>query len=129
MYVICKVYFNGMKALTIQRQLILFNLYVLWTCFSGNSLSSCTFKDNKVFDFCVIIFSRYILVQINNGNTRTVCKIYSKLTIKTSERRQWRRSGKQYWHRKTIKTAIFHFSHGRLFQTIQLSNTKLSYSH
>ena len=29
----------------------------------------------------------------NNGNTRTMCEIYSKLTIKTPERDHWRRSG------------------------------------
>ena len=33
------------------------------------------------------------LLQVNNRNTRTRCEIYSKLTIKTPERRQWRRSG------------------------------------
>ena len=29
----------------------------------------------------------------NNRNTRLKCEIYSKLTIKTPERRQWRSSG------------------------------------
>ena len=29
----------------------------------------------------------------NNGNTRTICKVCSKLTIKSIERRQWHRSG------------------------------------
>ena len=29
----------------------------------------------------------------NNRNTRIKCEIYSKLTIKTPERRQWRSSG------------------------------------
>ena len=33
------------------------------------------------------------LLKVNNRNTRTRCEICSKLTIKTSERRQWRRSG------------------------------------
>ena len=33
------------------------------------------------------------LPKVNNRNTRTRCEIYSKLTIKTPERRQWRRSG------------------------------------
>ena len=33
------------------------------------------------------------MFQVNNRNTRIKCKIYSKLTIKTPERRQWRRSG------------------------------------
>ena len=33
------------------------------------------------------------LLKVNNKNTRTRCEICSKLTIKTSERYQWRRSG------------------------------------
>ena len=33
------------------------------------------------------------LLKVNNGNTKTRCEIYSKLTIKTSERDNWRRSG------------------------------------
>ena len=33
------------------------------------------------------------MFKVNNRNTRTRCKICSKLTIKTPERRQWRRSG------------------------------------
>ena len=33
------------------------------------------------------------LLKVNNRNTRTRCKICSELTIKTPERRHWRRSG------------------------------------
>ena len=33
------------------------------------------------------------MFKVNNGNTRTRCEICSKLTIITSERRQWHRSG------------------------------------
>ena len=33
------------------------------------------------------------LLKVNNRNTRTMCVIWSKLTINTLERRQWRRSG------------------------------------
>ena len=35
------------------------------------------------------------LLKVNNRNTRTRCEVFSKLTIKTTERRQcqWRRSG------------------------------------
>ena len=33
------------------------------------------------------------LLKVGNRNTRTRCQICSKLTIKTPERRQWRRSG------------------------------------
>ena len=43
------------------------------------------------------------LLKVNNRNTRTRCKICSKLT-KTPERRQWRRSG-------DFIVNIEHFSH------------------
>ena len=33
------------------------------------------------------------LLKVSNKNTRTRCETCSKLTIKTPERRQWRRSG------------------------------------
>ena len=33
------------------------------------------------------------MFKVNNRNTRTRCEICSKLTIKTPERWQWRRSG------------------------------------
>ena len=33
------------------------------------------------------------LFKVNNKNTRKRCEINSKLTIKTPERRQWRRLG------------------------------------
>ena len=33
------------------------------------------------------------LLKVNNRNTRTRCEICSKITIKTPERRHWRRSG------------------------------------
>ena len=33
------------------------------------------------------------MLNVNNRNTRTRCEIYSKLAIKTPERRHWRRSG------------------------------------
>ena len=33
------------------------------------------------------------LFKVYNGNTRTICEIWSKLTIKIPKRRHWRRSG------------------------------------
>ena len=33
------------------------------------------------------------MFKVNNRNTRTWCEICSKLTIKKTERRHWRRSG------------------------------------
>ena len=50
-------------------------------------------KNNiKTLQQCNISVGNYMF-KINNRNTRTRCEICSKLTIKTLERRQWRRSG------------------------------------
>ena len=43
--------------------------------------------------FVYVIPAGNDMFKINNRNTRTRCKICSKLTIKTPQRRQWRRSG------------------------------------
>ena len=45
-----------------------------------------TSHDKRIVDIPAGIY----LLKVNNGNTRTRCKICSKLTIKTPERRQWR---------------------------------------
>ena len=37
--------------------------------------------------------ARNYMFNVSNRSTRTRCEICSKLTIKTPERRQWRRSG------------------------------------
>ena len=37
--------------------------------------------------------NRHYMFKVNNRNTRLRCEICSKLTTKTPERRQWRRSG------------------------------------
>ena len=37
--------------------------------------------------------AKICVFNVNNRNIRNGCEIFSKLTIKTSERRQWRRSG------------------------------------
>ena len=44
---------------------------------------------HKLFCFPAAIY----LLTVNNRNPRTRCEICSKLTIKTPERRHWRRSG------------------------------------
>ena len=56
-------------------------------------VSSKSRKTQKYSYFCYIFPDGIYLLKINNRNTRTRCEICSKLTIKTSERRQWRRSG------------------------------------
>ena len=40
----------------------------------------------------VLVSAGIYLLKVNNKNTRTRYEIYSKLTIKTPEERQWRRS-------------------------------------
>ena len=39
-----------------------------------------------------LFFQNFAYYKVNNRNTRTRCKIYSKLTMKTPERCQWGRS-------------------------------------
>ena len=41
---------------------------------------------------CHVIAVGIYLLKVSNGNTRTRCEICLKLTIKTPERRYWRRS-------------------------------------
>ena len=48
--------------------------------------------------FLLLVTSKYnpagiYLQKVDNRNTRTRCEICLKLTIKTAERRYWRRSG------------------------------------
>ena len=50
------------------------------------------------------------LLSVNNRNIRTSCNICSKLSIKTPERRQWRRSG----------AFIVHFIHLVLLLTLDM---------
>ena len=45
------------------------------------------------FAFQLFIPAGIYLLKVNNRNTTTRCEICLKLTIKTPERRQWRRSG------------------------------------
>ena len=87
----------------------LFLIFVLRVCIctQQNSTSCLLYKLYFIsaFSCCVnalyiFILSRYYIVpagiyllKVNNRNTRTRCKICLKLTIKTPERRHWRRSG------------------------------------
>ena len=54
-----------------------------------------TVKDKFLFHFFTINNNPagICLLKVNNRSTRTRCEICSKLTIKTPERHQWRRSG------------------------------------
>ena len=52
-------------------------------------LKTAMFRFSNIFRVPADIYMH----KVNNRNTRTRCKECSKLTIKTSERRQWRRSG------------------------------------
>ena len=50
-------------------------------------------RKNESIKSEVAIPAGVYLLKVNNRNTRTRCEICSKLTINTTERRQWRRSG------------------------------------
>ena len=53
-------------------------------------------QDNMLIVHSVLviaILAGSYLLKFNNRNTSKRCEIFSKLTIKTSERRHWRRSG------------------------------------
>ena len=56
------------------------------------------------------------LLKVNNRNNRTMCEIYSKLTITIPKRRHWRRSGAFIVHFEHIFTpcssvSILNFEH------------------
>ena len=53
-------------------------------CFQKKRLSPQT----KLSHWWLCVPSRDLHIQVNNGNSRTVCEICSKLTIKTPERHQ-----------------------------------------
>ena len=55
-------------------------------------ISSVEIMEKMMFSF-ILIPASICLLKINNINTRLTCEICSKLTIKTSERCQWPRSG------------------------------------
>ena len=53
-------------------------------------------KHNISDDHVTVTFENPVdnhMFKVNNRDARTRCKICSKLTIKTPQRRQWRRSG------------------------------------
>ena len=70
------------------------------TCFVQTSVtkgnSTCAFRywilRFVIFVSCLIPAGNYMF-KVNNRNTKKRCEICSKLPIKASERRQWRRSG------------------------------------
>ena len=65
-------------------------------CYLSKIVKNFGFMRNKI---CHDIKNSFIkpagiyLLKVSNGNTRARCDICSKLTIKTLERLQWRRSG------------------------------------
>ena len=56
-------------------------------CFVRKRIYNCKIKF-RFLSFVVDFSSRQILVQNNSGNTRTMCEVCWKLTIKTTEQRQ-----------------------------------------
>ena len=66
------------------------------------------------------------MFKVNNRNTRTRCEICSKLTIKTPERRQWRRSGffiVNFEHILLLVLVFLLLTLSRCFRTALLQNT------
>ena len=66
--------------------------------FSNKRKSKCFSCLFAMYLKCFVGFRRpfpagIYLLKVNNGNTRTICEICSKLTIKTPEQRQSRRYG------------------------------------
>ena len=57
---------------------------------SDNFFKDCCYSTNIIIDDNP---TSVYLIEVNNRNIRKRYKICSKLTIKTPERRQWRRSG------------------------------------
>ena len=76
------------------------------------------------------------MFKINNRNTRTRYEIRSKLTIKTPERRQWRRSSvfvvnfERQWRRFDVFIVNFeHISHLVLVFLLLTLSSKMRLSH
>ena len=61
--------------------------------FPSSSFSCLLMKVRESEVYAKHIPAGIYLLKVNNRNTRTKCEICSKLTIKTSERRHWRRPG------------------------------------
>ena len=59
--------------------------------------------------FARIVLAGNYMFQVNNRNIRTRCEICSKLTIKTPERPQWRRSSVFIVNFEQVLTGIFIF--------------------
>ena len=58
------------------------------------------------------------LLKVNKRNTKTRCEICSKLTIKTPERRHWRRSG----------VFIINFEHISHLEQVDAHRLKVTYA-
>ena len=67
-------------------------LWFLRSC-QEHLLSLKTFGRLFLYVTSVSKVSKIYLFKVNNENTGIICEIYSKLTIKTPEWHQWRRSG------------------------------------
>ena len=70
-------------------------LHFLWQVFVGNSTFLRKWFNEEKLKLATILPQRkhpagIFLFKVNNGDTRTVREICSKLMIKTPERRQWR---------------------------------------
>ena len=76
-----------------------FMIYTGEKLFKSNSRASLS----TFFPFGIYLF------KVNNGNTRTICEIRSKLTITIPERLQWRHSGVLLLSRNRFHTLFWYF--------------------
>ena len=67
-------------------------------CFTGSTLTAFSIKlatfpitglHSKLSQLSTLVTNRHLPAGINNRNTRTRCDIWSRLTIKTPDRRKW----------------------------------------
>ena len=112
------------------------NLWLLWViqfdlymCFVGTRAWRCctlfyNLESNTAIVFFKVIYTWFItgfltdfsfvnssyLFKVSNGNTRTMWVIFSNLTIKILEQRQWRRSGDSFVNFEQLSHTYFVFS-------------------
>ena len=100
------------ELLTLFETLVTFNIFILHMNLCQANLPGKHHKTNHWFsgvfrgnrnpaDIC--------LLKVNNKNTRTSCEICSKVTIKTPERLQWRRSGVFFVNFEHISQLVLEF--------------------
>ena len=104
----CEIFKKTLFCRTLRWLLLFFVNPYLPNCSQTVTSSSgdlCRLDTNSVVWFYPSIIYMF---KVNNGNTRTMCEICSKLTIKTTERRHWRQNDVIYFtHCSGVTTVDF----------------------